>query len=1251
MSTNTLSDTSSDFGSTGSGNSGSGTTKSYDHFLKFLEPFASLRLTVILFAMAIFIILAGTLAQVNKDIWVVIDEYFRTGIAKIEFKIFFPPSFFPNLDQQNIPGFIYFPGGWLIGFLMGINLLAAHFIRFKVQAKGSQRTVGWVIVGVGTLFTWAVIASGSNKDGFQETSWVSWSGLWTIIEMFLGVTVIAGSWLFYQLDSRRKVERWLTLGGTILLASLLVWFLLQGEAAQFSDSSMRILWQLIKATFAGVVLLAGCVVLFKKRAGVVLLHAGVGLMMLSELMVGTMAVETQMTIAEGETANYVHDIREIELAVIDETDPEEDHVLVIPKSLVLSAPDDVISDPQLPFDLEVVKFYQNSSIRRIDSLTPEEKKQAENPATKGLGKSFIALPVRAATGTDMGGGVDVPAAYINVIDKKTSDSLGVYLISLEMALREIGEQVVVDGKPYHLYLRFKRTYKPYNVKLIDVRKDDYAGTDTVMNYSSDIHLVDPTTNVDRDIKIWMNNPLRYSGETFYQSGYFADPQTGKETTTLSVVTNMGWMIPYVSCMIVAVGMLYHFMITLLRYLDRREKQKAQSSRDSDTSTIGNAEYLKDKQHFLTIMNRYLIPVLIFVVFGGYLMSKARIPKTPPTEMNLYEFGQLPILYQGRIKPIDTFARNSLRIITGRQDFTVKYDADGKIITSASKEKAAEEKKDAKTETADSKVAEKDKDEKDKITTKKYPAIKWLLDSIAKPEVAFQYEVFRIENLEVQQTLDLKKRQGFRYSLEDFITKLPVISEQAELARKAEKGKASLYQSRILDLERKIGVADMIFSSFKPAEIREASIFEDLAMALQRSLMLNRRNPPRAVPLEEDKSDEYQWETYSFAYARDIRDLIKAFQSENREANLALAEEKNQATKFWKDIFAAYAENDVKEFNNQVRSYQRWLKKNEADLPNLDLSKVDSEAFFNHFEPFYYCAVLYVIAFVLVCLSFLIWQKPLGNAAFWLIVLTFIVHTTALILRIYISGRPPVTNLYSSAVFIGWGAVLAGIIIECVNRMGVGNMLSAVAGYSTLLIAHMLSGDGDTMTVLQAVLDTQFWLATHVVCITLGYAATFVAGLLGLFYVLWGICTPRMTPSAGKEIIRMLYGVLCFAIFLSFFGTVLGGLWADDSWGRFWGWDPKENGALIIVLWNALILHARWGAMIKDRGLAVLAIGGNIVTSWSWFGVNELGVGLHSYGFTDGVLLALSLFMLSQLAIMALAAIPQNRWWSFKSNQS
>jgi len=208
-----------------------------------------------------------------------------------------------------------------------------------------------------------------------------------------------------------------------------------------------------------------------------------------------------------------------------------------------------------------------------------------------------------------------------------------------------------------------------------------------------------------------------------------------------------------------------------------------------------------------------------------------------------------------------------------------------------------------------------------------------------------------------------------------------------------------------------------------------------------------------------------------------------------------------------------------------------------------------------------------------------------------------------------------------------------LVLEVIAKNGLGNFVSSVAGFLTLEIAWYLSLDGDTFTVLQAVLDTQIWLATHVTSITLGYSATFLAGLLGTVLIAMSF-NPRKDNDAILRLPAiMIYGTLCFALFFSFVGTVLGGLWADDSWGRFWGWDPKENGALMIVLWNALVLHARWDRLIGDRGLAILAVFGNIVTAWSWFGVNELGVGLHSYGFTEGRLKMLGIAILVHFLIM------------------
>jgi ABC-type transport system involved in cytochrome c biogenesis permease subunit len=171
----------------------------------------------------------------------------------------------------------------------------------------------------------------------------------------------------------------------------------------------------------------------------------------------------------------------------------------------------------------------------------------------------------------------------------------------------------------------------------------------------------------------------------------------------------------------------------------------------------------------------------------------------------------------------------------------------------------------------------------------------------------------------------------------------------------------------------------------------------------------------------------------------------------------------------------------------------------------------------------------------------------------------------------------------------------------------------------------------------------------------------VAGFLAIVYIFLGVFTPRLSQAmsagsakeaavenTGKVLGRMVYGIVCFATLFSFVGTILGGIWADQSWGRFWGWDPKENGALLIVLWCAITLHARWGGLIKERGLMAMAVFGNIVTSLSWFGVNMLGVGLHSYGFMDKAFPWLMAFIGSQVVIIGMALMPKSKWASFRN---
>jgi ABC-type transport system involved in cytochrome c biogenesis permease subunit len=343
------------------------------------------------------------------------------------------------------------------------------------------------------------------------------------------------------------------------------------------------------------------------------------------------------------------------------------------------------------------------------------------------------------------------------------------------------------------------------------------------------------------------------------------------------------------------------------------------------------------------------------------------------------------------------------------------------------------------------------------------------------------------------------------------------------------------------------------------------------------------------------------------------------------------------------LATAFRQNKPAEFNRALAEYRQWLGQK---FPR-ELGKGRLEFFYNDFQAFYKATVIYLLGFLLACASWFKFSEWLRRSAFYLIVLAWFLHTIGMVLRMILEGRPPVTNFYSSAVFIGWGAVALGLVLERFYRDGIGSVTAASVGLITQIIAHNLALGGDTMEVLRAVLDTNFWLATHVITITLGYSANFVAGFLATIYVLRGVLTRSLDKARAEALTGMVYGIICFATLFNFLGTVLGGIWADQSWGRFWGWDPKENGALIIVLWNAIILHARWGGMIHQRGLMNTAIFGNVVTAFSWFGVNMLGVGLHAYGFMDQAFPWLLAFVASQVVLIAIGLIPQSMWLSFR----
>jgi ABC-type transport system involved in cytochrome c biogenesis permease subunit len=1105
-----------------------------------LQVLASLRLTVPLLAMGTFIIFVGTLAQMDVGLKAALDNYFRCWISWIPFELFvrFGHIFFnvsPNWDVDSKWGF-YFPGGWLIGAVLLVNVLAAHSVRFKL----------------------------------------SWS-----------------------------------------------------------------------------------------RAGILILHAGLIIMMLGELITGLVAEERRMSIWTGSSANYLEFTSPVaskmELAIVDKTNPKTDDVVVIPERYLRDG--QTIENEDLPFDILVEKYYFNSTVP-----APVQPGQ-ENLASAGDGLKYAVKPRSATSGTDSGD-KDYPSAYVTFKDKKTGKSLGTYLVSLyytdDALLTQIvfgaphlgdrPQRVTVDGKTYEVSLRYQRIYTPYAFDLKEFRHDVYEGTRKAKNYSSLVRLTDPSNNEDREVKIYMNNPLRYDEETFYQSGVLP---LGKGTV-LQVVHNpssqlpvvyraMPWLsLPLLSCILVSIGMIVHFGMKLSSFTQIKLPQSA-------AAVAAGAKKLTSP------FGRFF-PWL--VVVGGLLyLLMALSPRQDPTAgFHLREFGRIPVMHEGRPKPIDSVARDVLMGISGKQEWIeARYELTDKAFANLrqagvplaissklehlkdkqfkSRDEFLNEvnkgllsasvlaqlerlKEEAKTrdelQNGMNRILEENglpKPEFDHLQSQllihawsagdKRPALVWLLDVIAcdvKDELnpALHHRVFRIDNQEVLDLLGLPARSGYRYALAEFRDRLTLLEEKSKEVAQVTANRRTVFQQKLNETAGHVRA------------------FIDLIGFLQSEKII----PPAKTGGE--------WRTFP----------------ETAKQQVALNQEKGPATA-WLTIIRSYHQDQPTMFNRSVSDYQQYVAN---VIPSERLTRTNFEFSLNAFEPYYQCMLLYIGVFLMASISWLgYWTVPLRRGALGLAIVAVLLHTFVLLARSYLMDRwwlvlPVfVTNLYSTAVFIGWVCLLMALVIEYIFKDGIALAVAGLLGFATAFISHYLARSGDTLGQLEAVLDTNFWLATHVTCINIGYAATALAGALGIAYLLRQVLDPNWAPEQRKDLSQKIYGVLCFGTLFSFVGTVLGGIWADQSWGRFWGWDPKENGAMMIVLMNALILHARWAGIVKAQGVAILTVVGNMVVGWSWFGTNQLGAGLHAYGFNPTLATGLRYFWLSQLAIIAVGLVPWHRW--------
>jgi ResB-like family len=289
-----------------------------------------------------------------------------------------------------------------------------------------------------------------------------------------------------------------------------------------------------------------------RKLGIHLTHAGLIIMLAGGLFTDLFAVESHMRLERGDTRNYSEDQRHMELAVIDTTDNDLDQVTAIPESVLKK--NRMIDHWSLPFRIVVRNFYQNAQLK----MSGQAGSDARPIANQGPGAMIAVEPIPPATAQDER---DVPAAAIEILPKD-GGSLGTWLVSDALGAPQ---GFSCSGRNWKIAMRTARYYKPYSVTLQKFTHERYAGTDIPKNFASKVTLIDPERSVNRDVLIYMNHPLRYRGETFYQAGFQQDDRA----TILQVVHNPSFLAPYVACVIVAAGLLVQFGIHLIGFARKR----------------------------------------------------------------------------------------------------------------------------------------------------------------------------------------------------------------------------------------------------------------------------------------------------------------------------------------------------------------------------------------------------------------------------------------------------------------------------------------------------------------------------------------------------------------------------------------------------------------------------------------------------------------------------------------------------------
>jgi len=490
---------------------------------------------------------------------------------------------------------------------------------------------------------------------------------------------------------------------------------------------------------------------------------------------------------------------------------------------------------------------------------------------------------------------------------------------------------------------------------------------------------------------------------------------------------------------------------------------------------------------------------------------------------------------------------------------------------------------------------------------------WLLETIFNPKESYNNKIFKINNPQALSSLGLDSQRKF-YS---FIEIYKAFSSNQEMLN-------SILQIATEDLDPNnqyikdlynrftiyMGLSRSFSFLFKDFTINELPNYSYYDLK-----QIDNPNIPKTI------------QDYFTVYEEDSNlKSIYLFHSKANDLWLTPWEEvkthpkNNPNLNTWNNIYKAYLENNKSEFNKNVQQ----LTKNDSSL------KTEIELFQNKIYFSTWITTLYIISFALIFIYILLKKTFLIELSTLALYTGTVIHLFMIIFRSIILSRPPVSNLYESILFVSLTSVVVGVFYYLKTKNIMGIFLSSSIGVALLFLSQGYERSGDNMGMVVAVLDTNFWLATHVLTISIGYGCALVMSFMAHYYL---IQYHSLSKQENEKIYNNIHLILLFSLFFTVLGTILGGIWADQSWGRFWGWDPKENGALLICLWLLWIAHAKISRHFDQIKYAIFVSATSIIVILAWFGVNLLNVGLHSYGFSNDTAYSIALFTLAEIIIL------------------